>query len=108
MADNDNMFIVITQDGDGGGIFYLGCYANIEEAWGCAMVNIWDFSNSYREDGEKFEIGLPYRLEGDAGYGIKITYRAKSWKKAKFDYYFILFGELKEAVKNLTGGKHAD
>ena len=93
IMDDEKQKYVVVNEHDGGGVFCFGVYDDYDKALGVVMRNIWDFKESYKDDGDTFEISAPYPLEGDGGYGIAVTYKAKSWEKPYKDYYFILYTE---------------
>lgn len=66
-----------------------------EEAYGRGVImkSIRDFMQSYTDDGDEFRYTLPYRMEGDGGDAIAVTYKAAGWGNAKKDYYYVLFTE---------------
>lgn len=86
-------FIVIDNVADA--IFCMGQYTTFEGAVLRMMSLLWDFQKSYTDKGDMFNMSPLYRLEGEDGYGIQITYKSKSWTKECKGNYYILFCERK-------------
>ncbi len=84
---------VVVNEHDGGGVFCYGIYDDYDVAIGVAMRNILDFKQSYTDEGDVFDLTEPYRMEGDGGDAITVTYKAAGWENAKKDYYYVLFTE---------------
>ena len=87
--DKVNQFVLIEEHG-GDGIFCIGVFDDVEKAIGHAMNAIWDFQNSYKDEGDKFEISAPYDLEGDAGFGIDVTFKYSKWDHECTHHWYIL------------------
>ncbi len=86
-------WVVIEQSGDNGirdGIFCTGIFNDVETAIGHAMNSIWDFQDSYKGEGDSFEISSPQDTEGDGGFAIFAKYKAASWEHECVSYWYIL------------------
>ena len=82
-------FVVIEEGEDS--IFCLGVFDNYHSAVGATMESIWEFSESYQDEGDEFWYSkTPYRLEGDAGQGIEVAYKCHAWETTHKSHYFIL------------------
>jgi len=93
MEDQNKQKYVVVNEHDGGGVFCYGIYNDYDTALGVIMKSIRDFMQSYTDDGDEFRYTLPYRMEGDGGDAIAVTYKAAGWGNAKKDYYYVLFTE---------------
>ena len=92
--ENPTRKYVVVNDQHDEGKFVLGIYDDELTAVGMMMTSIWDFKDSYKKDGDSFEISDPYYLGGegaDSGIGIKVTFKAACWKKAEEEHYYVLF-----------------
>lgn len=99
----ENLFILVNANDDGE-IFYRGIYTNLNEAIGEAMQDAADLSESYKEAGDEFRVGLPEWLSSGAGYLITVTYKSAGSMKTHRDFWHILTGDLDEAYMKLSAG----
>lgn len=84
-------FVLVTENPDGAH-FCDGVYQNAAEAWGNMWLNILDFAASYKEDGDVFEMSLPYVMDSDGGYCVEVKYKSKEWThEPETMLYYILF-----------------
>ena len=66
-----------------------GIYEDYNTAVGDMMLSIWEFRESYKEDGDVFEIG---ELEdGENGDFIKIKFQSHHWDHSEEETYMILY-----------------
>ena len=88
-------FVLVTEDSDGAH-FCEGVYENSAEAWGNMWLNIQDFAESYRKDGDVFEMGLPYEMDGYGGFCVEVKYKSKDWthEPETMRYYILFEGEV--------------
>ena len=77
-------------------MFCTGIYDDFEKALGATMWDIFDFQESYKDEGDFFEIGGLEELDGDGGLYITVTFRASSWKETDCHHYYILFQDDEE------------
>lgn len=96
-ATEYDRWVVIDDLGDG--IFCCGIYKDYLTALGRVMDAIHEFHANYEDDGDEFSYTDPWETEGDGGYGITVTFKAKSWEKARTENYYIL-----EAREHKEGG----
>lgn len=78
-------------------IICCGIYDSYFDAVGHIMNFIWEMAESYKKDGDEFEIGLPEELE-DGGETILITFKHHAWKESCWERYYIL--EYEERIKD--------
>lgn len=84
-------FVAVTETSDGAH-FCEGIYDSAAEAYGNVMLNIWDFADSYTDEGDVFDIGKPYVMDCDGGCCIEVKYRKKDWThEAETQRYYVLF-----------------
>ena len=85
-------------------MFCTGIYDDFEKALGATMWDIFDFQESYKDEGDFFEIGGLEELDGDGGLYITVTFKASSWKESDSHNYYILFqdDEEEEDERNKT------
>ena len=86
-------YIVIEDQSPDGGLFCLGEFEDRDKAFGVALRHIWDFQESYKDPDDKFTYTLPYMMEGEGGYAIKVDYKDATWEKGNTCYFYILFGD---------------
>lgn len=77
-------------------MFCTGIYDDFEKALGATMWDIFDFKESYKDEGDFFEIGDLEELEGDGGLCITVTFRSSVWKVNHIHRYYILFQDEEE------------
>ena len=83
-------FVVVTDMHDGD-LITDGIYEDYHTAVGHVMAYIWEFSDSYKNDGDKFEISLPdYR---DNGEYITIKFQSHNWEKPREEICMILYSD---------------
>ena len=58
-------------------------------AIGRIMDSIWDFSDSYKDDGDEFHISEMYEIT--EGLQIDVTFKASSWENPSNESWYILF-----------------
>ena len=78
-------YVVIT---DIDGLLVSGIFDDYEKAVGHVMVCLWEFSESYKEEGDWFKIGEPEYY--DEGMYITIKFQSHHWEKPCEETYFIL------------------
>ena len=90
--------LVEVDDISSGGVFLLGIYDNIYTAIGHAMKQIWEFGESYKNDGDTFEYSEFYDAEGDCGLVCEVKYKHEisGDNEPYTDYFYILFNEESE------------
>lgn len=72
-------------------LFCEGVFDNYYEAVGKMMSRIWEFSESYKDDGDEFEIGNPILSETDGeSEKLIVKYRSHSWKESECEVWNIL------------------
>ena len=78
--------LVVDMDGE---LLCVGIYEQYNEAVGSMMCDIWDFSESYKEEGDIFEIG---KIEStDNGDMLTVTFKKTFWAKECKEYWHILY-----------------
>lgn len=82
---------VLVHEHDDGAMFCLGIYKNADEAYGHMILDIWDFAESYQEDGDTFEIGKPFCMDGDGGTCLEVRYKSHFWDEPETCRYYVLF-----------------
>lgn len=66
-----------------------GVYEDYNTAVGEVMLSIWDFAESYKAEGDVFEIG---EMEnGENGDFIRIRFKSHYWDRFVEEYYHILY-----------------
>ena len=88
-------YVLVTDSQDT--IMCLGIYENYYEALGHAMDSIFQFKESYKGEGDIFQISDPFLLDSDAGEGIEITYKASCWEEPYKEMYCILYTDEESA-----------
>lgn len=84
-------FVLVTEDSDGAH-FCDGVYEKPVEAWGNMFLNVLEFSETYREQGDIFDISLPCPMDCDAGYCMTVKYKKHDWSmEPEEQHYYILF-----------------
>ena len=78
-------YVVIT---DIDGLLVSGIFDDYDKAVGHVMVNLWEFSESYKEDGDWFKIGEPEYY--DEGMHITVKFQSHYWEKPCEETYFVL------------------
>ena len=78
-------FVVVT---DIDGLLVSGIFDDYDKAVGHVMVNLWEFSESYKKDGDWFKIGEPQYY--DEGMHITVKFQSHHWAKPCEETYFIL------------------
>lgn len=84
---------VAIEDHVDGGMFCLGIFKDYRTAVGEIMESIWDFKDSYKNEGDVFEYSEPETMEGECGEVMTVRYKHSSWKEECKHYYYILFSE---------------
>lgn len=80
-------FVVVNEMEDT--MIACGIYEDYYTAVGYVMTSIWEFADSYKNEGDVFEIG---NLEdGENGDFIRVRFKYHSWDKVCEEYYHILF-----------------
>ena len=85
---------VVVQENEDGAHWLMAVTDSAAEAWGTVMMDVWDFSQSYKDEGDVFEIGIPFRMDGDGGYALVVRYKAACWThldQPKTQRYYVLF-----------------
>jgi len=82
---------VVVEDQGECAVFCFGIYDKYHEALGLIMDRIYEFKESYKEDGDEFTISDPYDMDCDCGVAVEITYKAATWSKEGHSVYYILF-----------------
>lgn len=84
-------WVLIWHCEDDGETFCEGMFDNYYTAVGKAMDKIWEFSESYEEDGDEFEISKP-RVSGVDGESerIRIRFKSANWEKECYESWYIL------------------
>lgn len=84
-------FVLVTEDSNGAH-FCDGVYENAAEAWGNMFLNVLEFAESYREQGDIFDIRLPFVMDCDSGYCMTVKYKKHDWSiEPEEQRYYILF-----------------
>ena len=78
-------YVVIT---DIDGLLVSGIFDDYEKAVGHVMVCLWEFSESYKEEGDWFKIGEPEYY--DEGMHITVKFQSHHWQKPCEETYFVL------------------
>ena len=81
-------FIVVV---DLDGLIADGIYEDYRTAAGQVITSIWEFQESYQEEGDEFEIGqIQYGENSDS---ITIKYKSHYWSKPCETTYYILYND---------------
>lgn len=66
-------------------------FDNYYEAVGKMMSRIWEFSESYEDDGDEFEIGKPI-LSGtdEESERLEVRYKSHNWANSEYEIWNIL------------------
>lgn len=92
---------VVVSESDDGAHFCLGIFNNYKTAIGEIMEHIWDFKESYKDEGDMFEITDPYDMEGEGGWCITITYKSKHWEHEPCkEHYMVLYHTVEDGKEN--------
>lgn len=78
-------YVVIT---DIDGLLVSGIFDDYEKAVGHVMVCLWEFSESYKKEGDWFKIGEPEYY--DEGMYITVKFQSHYWEKPREETYFVL------------------
>ena len=81
-------FVVVVDMHDGD-LIVDEIYEDYYTAVGCVMTSIWEFQESYTDDGDMFEIGTPERR--DNGEYITIRFQSHNWTKPDEETRMILY-----------------
>ena len=73
------------------GLFCLGIFDDHRTAVGEVMDSVWELKDCYRDEGDTFEYDDFEEMEGEGGLVMTVKYKDKSWDKAEYDYYYLLF-----------------
>lgn len=92
-------FVNVFDDGDGA-MFCTGIYDDFEKALGATMLDIYDFKDSYRKEGDLFAIGDLEDVEGEGGVFITVKFKATTWNEGHEHYYYILFVDGEKSDKD--------
>lgn len=91
MTEEKKRWTVVHQYADESSIFCHGVFKQYNTALGDVMDDIFDFKTNYEDEGDIFEIGCPYELEGEGGEGIDVAYKKHHWNgEAKVSHYYLL------------------
>ena len=85
---------VAVEDQDGSGMFCLGIFYDHKTAVGAIMEEIWDFRQSYQEEGCIFEHTELSMMEGEGGEIMTLRFKAPCWEKEMKYYYYILYSDM--------------
>ena len=78
-------YVVIT---DIDGLIVSGIFKNYDEAVGHVMNCLWEFSESYKDEGDIFEIGeMQYDENND---NITVKFKDATWEKPCKETYWII------------------
>lgn len=78
-------YVVIT---DIDGLIVTGIFKNYDEAVGHVMNSLWEFSESYKDEGDIFEIGeMQYDENND---NITVKFKNATWKEPCEETYWII------------------
>lgn len=81
---------IVVDEFDSGTLFAIGIVDSFEKAVAIMMSCVWAIQESYKDEGDIFQISqLETRIDG-GGYVLDITYKAKSWDKPESGRYHIL------------------
>ena len=70
------------------GLIVSGIFKNYDEAVGHVMNSLWEFSESYKDEGDIFEIGeMQYDENND---NITVKFKDATWKKPCEETYWII------------------
>ena len=97
-----NRKYVYVEELDGGAMFCGGIFDTLEEALGRAMIDIWDFKNNYKDEGDIFEISDLYEMDGEGGKAICVEYKAACWEKSCKSYYFFLYYDTEFVKRSIS------
>ena len=73
-----------------------GIYETYAEAVGSIMMGLWDFADSYKDDGDEFSISLPQASDLDGSELIEVYYKKRDWTHGEKESRYILFFEENE------------
>ena len=78
-------YVVIT---DIDGLIVSGIFKNYDKAVGHVMNSLWEFSESYKDEGDIFEIGeMQYDENND---NITVKFKDATWKEPCEETYWII------------------
>ena len=70
------------------GLIVSGIFKNYDEAVGHVMNSLWEFSESYKDEGDIFEIGeMQYDENND---NITVKFKDATWKEPCEETYWII------------------
>lgn len=70
------------------GLIVTGIFKNYDEAVGHVMNSLWEFSESYKDEGDIFEIGeMQYDENND---NITVKFKDATWKEPCEETYWII------------------
>ncbi len=84
-------WVLIWHCEDDGETFCEGVFDNYYTAVGKMMDRIWEFSESYKKDGDVFEINNPIVSDVDGeSERVRIRFKSVNWEKEEFESWYIL------------------
>ena len=87
---NDTRKFVLIEEADAG-MFCLGIFKDYRTAIGEVMERVWEFKESYQNEGDVFEYS---EFEGiEDGAMMTVKFKAACWKKECEERYYILRAE---------------
>lgn len=90
MSDEGTRWTLIEDQGTT--IFCLGVFKNAETALGRAMKEIFEYKEEYSGDNRRFDMSNLYELDGDSGWGIRITFGIEGMEDIQHVYYILETG----------------
>ena len=82
-------------------VMCMGVYDNYFEAVGRMMDSIWEFSESYKKDGDMFSFSEPvWRDDSESGMFVEVEFKAACWSHSEKEIHRILFNDICEDVKD--------
>lgn len=85
-------FVVINDQIDDG-MYFCGLESNYFTALGRVMNSIFEFKESYEDDGDEFSYTDPILMEGDGGEFIEVTFKGKTWESPEKERWYILYDD---------------
>ena len=89
---NDTRKFVLIEEANAG-MFCLGIFKDYRTAVGEAMESVWEFKESYQDEGDIFEYSEFEGMEGDEGVMMTVKFKAACWEKELEHHYYIMRAE---------------